>query len=45
MKKNFKEENKLDDFIFKSKQVRLTMLVTTNYGMQLSLNTALIPEL
>lgn len=30
MKKNFKE-NKLDDFIFKNKQVRLTMLVTSNY--------------
>lgn len=28
MKKNFKE-NKLDDFIFKNKQVRLTMLVTS----------------
>ncbi len=33
MKKNFKE-NKLDDFIFKNKQVRLTMLVTSNYYME-----------
>lgn len=32
MKKNFKEK---DDFIFLNKErVRLTMLVTTKYGMQ-----------
>lgn len=41
MKKNFKEK---DDFIFLNKErVRLTMLVTTNYYMEL--NTALISEL
>lgn len=43
MKKNFKEK---DDFIFLNKeQVRLTMLVTTNYYMECKINTALISEL